>query len=189
MYRCNSDDDDAPTVMAPSAAPVTMPMLAVPRPSNVPLDIAEYANAFAAAEELAQAAAHVHATRYATPPPPARAPGTLPVPRRMSHAPHPTGPRTNAVVLRATPLGMQHDLDARRRHAQTFHIRGRKRAAPWASIALVTFVGVVACLSAMAAWIQFKDSPHLRAPRSTAPAAVLPVAAPAPAATVTIPTS
>lgn len=181
MYRCDSDDE-APTVMAPAATrtPATAPMLAVPRASHVPRDIADYANAFAQAEELAQAAAHVHASRYATPPPPAPASRTLPIPipRTSSRAAHPAGPRSQA------------ELDARRRHAQTFQIRGRKPATPWASIALVTFVGVVACLSAMAAAIQFKDSPRSSAPRRTAPAAVLPVQAPAPAAaTVTIPTS
>lgn len=125
MRRCEFDHDEPPTLLA---------VPAVPRPSLVPRDIADYAHAFTELEDLARAAAHAHATRYATPPPPAPLP---------SQTAHPAGPRD----------------DAMRRLAITVNTRRRPHAppSPWTSVALLSLVGAVACLSAMAAFIQFKD--------------------------------
>lgn len=122
MGRCEFDHDEPPTLLAPPT---------VPRPSLVPQDIADYAHAFGELEDLARAAAHAHATRYATPP-------------RSSHTVHPAGPRD----------------DAMRRLAITVSTRPKppKAPSPWTSIALLSIVGVIASLSAMAAFIQFKDS-------------------------------
>lgn len=121
MGRCESDHAEPPTVIA------------VPRPSLVPQDIADYAHAFGELEDLARAAAHAHATRYATP---------LPAAPLPSHVAHPSGPRD----------------DAMRRLAITVSTRPKPRApSNWTSIALLSLVGVVACSSAMAAFIQFKD--------------------------------
>lgn len=131
MGRCESDHDEPPTVIA------------VPRPSLLPQDIADYAHAFGELEDLARAAAHAHATRYATPPPPAPPP---------LQTVHPAGPRD----------------DAMRRLAITVSTRPKPRApSNWTSIALLSLVGVVACLSAMAAFIQLKDG-HAAKTTSTA---------------------
>jgi len=121
LGRCEFDHAEPRTVIA------------VPRPSLVPQDIADYAHAFGELEDLARAAAHAHATRYATPPPPAPLP---------SHAVHPTGA----------------SADAMRRLAITVSTRPKPPAppSPWTSVALLSIVGVIACLSAMAAFIQFK---------------------------------